>query len=46
MNGLTSLKAFTDGLPGRASDQPQKPKGDMLMTGSKQAAINHKTRAA
>lgn len=34
-----------DRLPGRAPEPPQNPKGEPPTTNSKQASINHKTRA-
>lgn len=46
MNGRTPLRAFIDGLPGRASEPPRKPKGEPLTTDPKQASINHETRVA
>ena len=46
MNGRTPLQAFSDGLPGRASQPQQKPKGDRLTANPKQASMTHEARAA
>jgi DNA-binding MurR/RpiR family transcriptional regulator len=46
MNERTPLQALIDGLLCRASQPTQKPGREPLTASSKQASINHETKAA